>query len=178
LVEAIALNGDCLWKIIDNLATECEMKRLLLVIMVMAIHGCSEKKEYAEAVLEEMKAEKDIKDYKIEPEKIRDCVVETSAQKMPGLGAIDPSRRLAYKNYTKMLQIKSSSDPKKSLEELRAEFGSAKNLADAHANYIESMLACMENLIGMTEQDLQKEEGIKKDNKQITEQQETKQIQK
>jgi len=49
---------------------------------------------------------------------------------------------LAYRNYTKMLMLTNSADPKKTLEELRADFGSAKDLAEAHTNYTESLMEC------------------------------------
>lgn len=130
------------------------MKKILVFIGLVALVGCAEKQEYEQAVLEQMKAEKDIKDYKIEPEIIAECVVDTSSGNMPGLFSIDPDRLTAYKNYTKMLKLSTSSDAKKTLGELRADFGSAKDLAQAHTNYSESVLQCMENLVSRTENNL------------------------
>jgi hypothetical protein len=71
---------------------------------------------------------------------------------MPGAFPFDPDRLTAYKNYTKMLKLNDSSDPKKTLEELRKEFGSAKALADAHANYAESLVTCMSDMVSSTEE--------------------------
>lgn len=107
------------------------MKIRLIAICLFALAGCAEKEEYTQAVLEQMKIEKDIKDYKIDPAEITDCIVTTTSANMPGLFAFDPERLKAYKNYTKMLTLKNSSDPKKTLEELRQDFGSPKGLADA-----------------------------------------------
>ncbi len=128
-----------------------KMKKILAVVAMLVLAGCAEKQEYEQAVLEQMKTEKDIKDYNIDPEKMTDCVVQTSAGNMPGLIPIDPERRTAYKNYAKMLKLSSSSDPKKTLEELRGDFGSPKALADAHSNYTESMMECIQGLVTSTE---------------------------
>lgn len=128
-----------------------KMRKIILVAVVLLMIGCSEKKEYENAVLEQMKVDQDIKDYKISPENMAECVVQTSSSKMPGLVAIDPTRKAAYKSYIKMLQLNKSTDPNKALEELRAEFGSPKGLADAHANYAESIVECMAGLVTSTE---------------------------
>ena len=123
------------------------MKKFLIYITLVTLVGCAEKQEYEQAVVEQMKQEKDIKDYKIEPEEMAKCVVETTSNNMPGLFTVDPTRLSSYKNYTKMLTLNSSSDPKKTLDELRKDFGDAKKLADAHANYTESVLNCMSGLV-------------------------------
>ena len=123
------------------------MRKILVILSVMLMFGCAEKAEYEQAVLEEMTKEKDIKDYKIEPEKMVECVVVTSSKEMPGLVPIDPQRRQAYINYTKMLKLNKSEDPKKTLEELRNDFGSPKALAGAHANYAESVVECLSGLV-------------------------------
>lgn len=128
------------------------MKKVILVCSLFLLVGCVEKEEYQNVVLEQMKAEKDIKDYKIAPEEMTKCVVDTSSSNMPGLILIDPQRRQAYKNYTKMLKLNKSGDPKKTLEELRQDFGDAKKLADAHSNYVESVVDCMSNLVSSTEE--------------------------
>jgi len=128
------------------------MKKVILVCSLFLLVGCVEKEEYQNVVLEQMKAEKDIKDYKIAPEEMTKCVVDTSSSNMPGLFFLDPQRRQAYKNYTKMLELNKSSDPKKTLEELRQDFGDAKKLAEAHSNYVESVVDCMSNLVSSTEE--------------------------
>lgn len=123
------------------------MKKNLVILILMLMFGCAEKAEYEQAVLAEMTKEKDIKDYKIEPEKMVECVVVTSSKEMPGLVPIDPQRRQAYINYTKMLKLNTSEDPKKTLEDLRNDFGSPKALAEAHANYAESVVECLSGLV-------------------------------
>jgi len=130
------------------------MKKLIVIGLILLLSGCAEKKEYEQAVLEQMETDKDIKDYNITPETMTKCVVETTANNMPGLFPFDPARLTAYKNYTKMLKLNNTSDPKKTLEELRVDFGSPKDLAEAHANYTENVVNCMSGLVTGTEEEL------------------------
>jgi hypothetical protein len=76
-------------------------------------------------------------------------VVQTSSKNMSGLLPFDPARRQAYKNYSKMLRLNESEDPQKTMTELR------KALAEAHANFAESVLECMSGVV------TNKEEGMK-----------------
>ncbi|MDD1623149.1 MAG: hypothetical protein LUO94_00070 [Methylococcaceae bacterium] len=137
------------------------MKKLLLIsLSALLLPACADKNQYEQAVLEQMQKEQDIKDYKITPEYMTKCVVETTSQKMPGLFPFDPKRLTAYRNYTKMLMLSKSSDPKKTLEELRTDFGSAKDLAEAHTNYTESLMECYSAVISESEE-ASKEEASK-----------------
>ncbi|MDD5267660.1 MAG: hypothetical protein PHO08_11090 [Methylococcales bacterium] len=129
------------------------MKKLLLIsLSVLILPACADKNQYEQAVLEQMQKEADIKDYKITPEYMTKCVVDTTAQNMPGIFAFDPKRLMAYRNYTKMLNLSKSADPKKTLEELRTDFGSAKDLAEAHTNYTESLMECYSAVISESEE--------------------------
>lgn len=133
------------------------MKKLIIcTLAALVLSGCAEKQEYEQVINEQMVNDKEIKDYKIDPELMTKCVVKTSSENMPGLFPFDPARLTAYKNYTKMLKMSSSSDPKKTLEELRVEFGSPKELAEAHSNYTESVLNCMSGIVTDHEQGLTK----------------------
>ena len=124
------------------------MKKLLLIsISALLLSACAEKNEYEQAVLAQMQKDKDIKDYKIEPEHMTKCVVDMTTENMPGFFPADPNRMTAYRNYTKMLTLNESKDPKKTLEELRTDFGSAKALAEAHSNYTESLMNCISAVV-------------------------------
>ncbi|MDO9423966.1 MAG: hypothetical protein Q7T40_07225 [Methylobacter sp.] len=129
------------------------MKKLLLIsLSALLLPACADKNQYEQTVLEQMQLEKDVKDYNLSPERMAKCVVESSSSHMPGIFALDPKRLTAYRNYTKMLTLSSSQDPKKTLEELRTAFGSPKDLAEAHANYTESMIGCFSAVIGESEE--------------------------
>lgn len=130
------------------------MKKLLLITLLSALllPACADKNQYEQAVLEQMQKEQDIKDYKITPEYMTKCVVEKTAQNMEGIFPLDPKRLTAYRHYTKMLTLTASADPKKAIEELRNEFGSAQALSDAHNNYTESLMECYSAVISQSEE--------------------------
>lgn len=136
------------------------MKKILLIALLpFLLTACADKEQYQQAVLaqiqkdQKLQEEQHLKDYKYEPERLAKCVVDTSGAKMPGIFPYDPTRLTAYRNYTKMLTLASSPDPKKTLEELRAEFGSPKALAEANSNFTESMLECFSAMVSETEPD-------------------------
>ncbi len=129
------------------------MKKIILfALSALLLSGCADKQQYEQAVLEQMQSEKDIKDYNIDPQHMTDCVVDLTAKKMPGLFPFDPNRLMAFRHYTQMLNLTKSEDPKKTLEELRTSFGSPKALADAHANFTESMMNCLSAIIMESEE--------------------------
>ena len=128
------------------------MKKILLIsLSALLLPACADKNQYEQAVLEQMQKEADIKDYKITPEYMTKCVVDTTSQNMPGIFALDPTRLTAYRNYAKMLTLTQSTDPKKTLEELRTDFGSAKALLEARSNYTESLMECYSAVISESE---------------------------
>ena len=128
------------------------MKKLLLICAsALLMTGCADKQQYEQAVLAEMEKEQDLKDYKIDPENMTECVVDLSSKKMPGSFPFDPARLTAYQNYTTMLSMSTATDKQQRLEELRALFGSPKELAKAHANYTESVMNCLSSIIMKSE---------------------------
>jgi hypothetical protein len=98
-----------------------------------------------------MQKEQDIKDYKIAPEDMTECVVAQTAERMPGVFPLDPARLTAYRNYARMLSTAVPKDPKTEMEQLRADFGSPQALAEAHANYTESLVECYSVVISKSE---------------------------
>ena len=118
-------------------------KTLLLPLLLIILSGCSEKEQFEQAVLKDMQKEQDIKDYKIDPENISKCVVESTSRKMPGIFLGDPMRLEAYKRYTKMLGLSESKNPQQTLKELQADFGAGRGLAEAKGQYSESVTDCI-----------------------------------
>ena len=127
-------------------------KILLLTLAALVLPGCAEKSQYEQTVLEQMQQDQDIKDYKLEPEKMAQCVVDLSSSKMPGAFPYDPKRLEAYRNYSKMLTLGKAEHPDQVLAELRNDFGSPKALAEAHSNYTESVMNCMAALLAEMEE--------------------------
>jgi len=124
------------------------MKKLILICtLTLFLTACADKQKYEEAILTQMLTEQDLKDYNIDPEKMVNCVVDLSSKKMPGIFAYDPDRLTAYQNYASMLSMSTTEDKQGKLEELRSLFGSPRELAQAHANYTESVMNCLAAII-------------------------------
>lgn len=121
-------------------------KQLLVAFLPLVLVACSDKNHYEEVVLEEMKKEQEVKDYKIDPEHMAKCVIDTTYERMPGFFPFDPNRLLAYRNYAKMLSTRltgaDAKDGEKKLAELRKDFGSPEELTKAHSVYTESLMDC------------------------------------
>lgn len=117
-------------------------KKLLILLLSLFVVACADKEHYEQIVLEEMKKEQDVKDYKIDPEYMAKCVIDTTYQRMPGLFALDPNRLHAYRSYAKMLTVTGEKDPKKAFDDLKKEFGSSQEIAKAHTLYTESVMDC------------------------------------
>ncbi len=125
-------------------------KILLLPLVALLLSGCADKNNYEAAVLEELQRDTktpETRDYKVPAEKMAGCIVETSSKNMPGIFGLDPARLMAYRNYAKMLTLAKSPDPKKTMEELQTDFGSAKELVAARSNYTESELECLSSFV-------------------------------
>lgn len=127
-------------------------KYLLIPLCVLLLPACADKAQYEQAVLEQMQKEQDVKDYKIDPQDMTDCVVEGTSQKMPGVFALDPTRLTAYRNYAKMLNVTKSKDPKTELSQLRNDFGSPQALTEAHNNYTGAIVECYSIVISKKEE--------------------------
>jgi hypothetical protein len=134
-------------------------KRLLFLVLALLLSACADKNQYEQAVLAQMQKEQDIKDYKITPEYMAKCVVDTTVKNMPGVFPFDPNRLMAYRNYTKMLNLTAgkpeeakNTDLKKALDELRNDFGSPQALSEAHNNYTESLVECYSAMISESEE--------------------------
>lgn len=128
------------------------MKKTLLILgCAVLLTACADKQQYEQVVLEQMQKEQDIKDYKLSPEDMTKCVVAQTAERMPGVFPLDPTRLTAYRNYARMLSTAVPKDPKTEMEQLRADFGSPQALAEAHANYTESLVECYSVVISKSE---------------------------
>jgi hypothetical protein len=117
-------------------------KSLFVLFLSLFLVACADKERYEQVVLDEMKKEQDVKDYKIDPAYMAKCVIDTTYQRMPGFFALDPNRLQAYRNYAKMLTLTGSKDAEQKLNELRKDFGSPQELAKAHSVYTESVMDC------------------------------------
>jgi hypothetical protein len=144
------------------------MKKILLICAsTLLLTACTDKQEYTDAVLAQMKTEKDLKDYNIDPEHMTECVVKLSSEGMPGAFPLDPIKLTSYQNYAKMLSMSTVEDKQSMLEELRSVFGSPAELASAHSNYTESVMNCIASIIMESEKSQEEEEATTTENNSV-----------
>ena len=140
------------------------MKKFMLLLSVLFLVGCSESKnKYEEEVFRLFENEQDLVDYSIDPRSFSECVVEVSGKNMPGLFKFDPQRTDYYELYSDLVRFKTLTSnysstfnkelhtmeeltPKDLWFKLKREFGQ-KGLSDAHRNFSESVLVCMESFV-------------------------------
>ncbi len=135
------------------------MKKIIVLGFTAALlSGCADKQQYEAAVLEQVKEDKDLADYKVDNDSMVECVVDLSSKKMPGSFPFDPARLMAYRNYAKMLNLTKSEDPMKTLQELRTDFGSPLALAEARSNFSNSIMECMASILSGGEKAIQEKE--------------------
>ncbi|MDQ7090278.1 MAG: hypothetical protein Q9M50_06475 [Methylococcales bacterium] len=133
-------------------------KRLLILFVALFLSACADKNQYEATVLAEMQKEQDIKDYKLDPQIMTDCVIDLTSQKMSGFFAFDPARMTAYRNYNTMLTLTQSENPKEVLAQLTKDFGSGKELFKARVIYSESIGHCLASVIATSEEQQQEDE--------------------
>lgn len=134
------------------------MKKMILVLCALTLTACADKEQLEQAVLAKMEKEQDVKDYKIDPKDMTNCVMAQMEQSMPGVFRLDPERLMAYRNYAKMINVDTTKDPKAELEQLGKDFGSAQALAKARSAYNQGIVECLSVAVTNTEEQEKKKD--------------------
>ena len=126
-------------------------KILLLILSTLLLAACAEKNQFEETVLKQMQAEQDIKDYKLDPEEMTSCIMDLTAKKMPGIFPYDPRRKPYYTGLSKLISVKDSEYPQKTLQEGQEAFASKKEAMQAMMNYSQAVMDCIATLLNKQE---------------------------
>jgi len=137
------------------------MQKIVVVAVLLGLLGCQEKSEYEAAVMEQLKKDQDVMDYKVDINEMTKCVVMETSSKMPGFTPLDPRKKEAYENYIRMMKLAESTDPVGEIKELAVAFGSAKSLAEARANYAQSVVECLNGIVTAGEESLSEQKQEK-----------------
>jgi hypothetical protein len=122
-----------------------DIKKLLVVCCtVLLLIACSsqEQKDLREALVSKLKDDSDLKDYKLEPATIADCVVGEITADLPGFPG-DPQRERFYQAYVHFVNVKSPADADKSITDYQDLFGSVKQAREAATNITNHIMTCM-----------------------------------
>ena len=121
------------------------MKKLLIAIStVLLLLGCSSKQQTGlrEALVEKFKDDQDLKDYKLDPEEIADCMLKEITANVPGFPG-DPRRDKFFEAYARFVGVRSPSDAEKAITDYQELFGSAKKARAAANTITDHLMTCM-----------------------------------
>jgi hypothetical protein len=128
------------------------MKKLFIAICVMfALTGCSTKEQTGlrEALIAKFKDDQDLKDYKLDPASVADCVIDQISGTLPGFAG-DPRREKFFEAYARFVNAKSSSEAEKTIADSQELFGSTQKARAAAISVTDHVMTCMGKAIEST----------------------------
>lgn len=131
------------------------MKKLLLIACsAVAMFGCAKKEKTGlrEVLIERFKDDQDLKDYKLSPETVADCMVDEIASSLPGFAG-DPRRAQFFDAYARFLSVKSSADAEQAIKQFEQLFGSTQRARQAATSIVDHEMTCMGKAIENAESD-------------------------
>jgi len=122
------------------------MKKILICLVIaLALSSCQRSKEQTglkEALIAKLKDDSDLKDYKIDPADMAECVYQEIADGAPGMPG-DPKRPRYFEAYTKFVGVGSPGDAEKAIKEYQDVFGDAKAANQAATSITDLIMSCM-----------------------------------
>lgn len=116
-----------------------------LFLLALLLSACGREPQHMglrEAVLEKLRDDPDLKDYKLDPAAVADCVVKAISDEAPGITG-DPRRETYFQAYTRMLSVKTQAEGDKIVEEYKEFFGSAQAARQAALKVTDHIMSCM-----------------------------------
>lgn len=135
------------------------MKKLLFAICAFSLLAACTTKEQTglrEVLIERFKDDQDLKDYKLDPAGVADCVVKEIAESLPGFAG-DPRRDRYFEAYAHFLSVKSPGDAEKAIADFQELFGSAKKAREAATSISDHIMTCMGKAIESAEAEPQRQ---------------------
>ena len=126
------------------------MKKLIVLLFAaLFLTACPSRQEQTnlkDALNAKLQDDQDLKDYKINPADITDCVVDAIGSSLPGLPG-DPRHARYYQAYAKFLSVKSETEVESAMKEFKDLFGSEKAARTAAVSVTDHIMTCMGDAI-------------------------------
>lgn len=122
------------------------MKRMMTVLVAaLLLSACGdtkEQKDLKQVLAEKFKDDSDLKDYKLKPEDIADCVVANISQDAPAMPG-DPKRDRYFAAFAKFASVKSPAELEKAVKDYQDVFGGVKESFAAANTVTDHIMSCM-----------------------------------
>lgn len=120
-------------------------KTTILALLIALLGGCEPPKQAVglrEAILAKLKDDPDLKDYKLEPAAVADCVMKLISDDAPGITG-DPRRDAYFEAYTYLMSVKTPTEAEQALEKYKDFFGSPQGVREAALKVTDHIMSCM-----------------------------------
>jgi len=122
------------------------MKKIMTALIVASLlAACGQSKEQQDlkqVLTEKFKDDSDLKDYKLNPEDIADCVVANISQDAPPVPG-DPKRERYFTAFTKFAAAKSPTEAEQAVKDYQDLFGGIKEARAAANGVTDHIMGCM-----------------------------------
>ena len=117
---------------------------LAALLAVGLLAGCDTKQKTGlrEILVERFKDDQDLKDYRLDPGVVADCVVKEISDSLPGFAG-DPRREKYFEAYARFLNVRSPADAEKAVADFQQLFGSTKKAREAATSITDHIMTCM-----------------------------------
>ena len=135
-------------------------KIVILSFVVLSAIGCAKKEKTGlrDTLVERFREDQDLKDYKLDPEQVADCVVDEIASSLPGFAG-DPRRPQFFEAYERFLSVKSQAEAEQSLKDFTRLFGSPEAARVAATSITDHIMTCMGKAIDNSSTDGHRVQG-------------------
>ena len=122
------------------------MKKIVTMFVVaLLLSACGSSKEQQDlkqVLTEKFKDDSDLKDYKLKPEDIAECVVANISQDAPPIPG-DPKRERYFAAYTKFAAARSPTEAEQAIKDYQDVFGGIKEARAAANTVTDHVMSCM-----------------------------------
>ena len=118
------------------------MTAFIAALLLTACGQSKEQQDLKQILTEKFKDDSDLKDYKLKPEDIAECVVSNIAQDAPPIPG-DPKRDRYFAAFTKFAAAKSPTDAEQAVKDYQDLFGGVKEARAAANSVTDHIMSCM-----------------------------------
>ncbi|MDD5036839.1 MAG: hypothetical protein PHE55_19095 [Methylococcaceae bacterium] len=119
------------------------MTMLFAALLLTACGNSKEQQSLKQVLTEKFKDDSDLKDYKLNPEDIADCVVNAVSDNVPSNIPGDQKRARYFQAYTLFVGAKSPGELDKTAKEYQDIFGGIQETHAAAATVSDYIMSCM-----------------------------------